>query len=269
MKKCIIAILLSTVFCTACGSGAEEIAASESVAPAFLATSYVVKESEEKIEAGTAEKETIEAESAEKESVAESKEGIVVDSNFDISTCEDAPVLSGDSRELDWAMIFDENCVVIGEDKYPAYMKISDFSSNITLETVNVGRVSEDNPNELNDYYTIYYHGYRVGGIITSRKADIEPEDAYIYAWTFGGNNDMPKEKVGILGISMTQSASEVAEVYVADELDGSTVNYYGVTELGDDKFACTLKHDAEFMTMLTIMSDETMPGIYDFYSTK
>ena len=54
MKKCIIAILLSTVFCTACGSGAEEIAASESVAPAFSATSYVVTESGEKIEAGTA-----------------------------------------------------------------------------------------------------------------------------------------------------------------------------------------------------------------------
>ncbi len=251
MKKCIIAILLSTVFCTACGSGAEEASTSESVAPAFSATSYVVSASGETIEAGTTEKE------------------IVMDSNYDISTCEDAPILSGDSRELDWAMIFDENCVVIGEDKYPAYMKISDFSSNISLETVNIGRVSEDNSNVLNDYYTIYYHGYRVGGIITSRKADIEPEDAYIYTWTFGGNNDMPKEKVGILGISMTQSASEVADVYVADELDGSTVNYYGVTESDDDKFACTFKHDTDFMTMLTIMSDETIPGIYDFYSTK
>lgn len=79
----------------------------------------------------------------------------------------------------------------------------------------------------------------------------------------------MPREKLGILGIALTQSADEVAEIYLPDELEETTVNYYGVTERNGEKFGCSFKHDNGFLTMLSITSDEIMPGIYDYYATK
>jgi len=284
MKRYMIAILLVTFFCTGCGKNtSEETFSPETVATAFTAKSYVTSPSGEIISQETTEREaSAEAQMtpstdaqpetpvpSQQETIVASQKEIVADVNYDFSTCEDAPILGGETRELDWSMIYDDTCVVIGEYTYPAYLKISDLGSNIELETINIGRVSEDNPNVLNDYYKLFYHGYRVGGIITARTADVNAEDAYIYTWTLGGSNEVPKEKLGILGVSLIQSASEVAEIYPPDESEETKASYYGVGEFNNEKFAFTFTHDRDFATMLSITPDKMMPGIYDLYSKK
>lgn len=268
MKKCVVMILMVGIFCVGCGKKT-----AETVEPAFTVTSYVTSNtyettSEESVQANE-DKNSIQTEMAKKENAVEEKQEIVADTNYDFFACEDAPTLSGEVREPDWSMVFDDNCVIIGEDRYPAYMKISEFGSNIALEVVNIGKESPDNPSEILDYYTLCYHGYKACGIIASRTSDVAPENAYICTWTLNGDWEVPKEKMGIFGISMTQSAAEVAAVYLPDELDGNQVNYYGVTERNGEKFGCSFKHNSEFLTMLTITSDEMLPGIYDYYSTK
>lgn len=258
MKKIIVAILMLAVFCTACGTDKDE--------SGFSATSYVtsptgiVKETVKETAKETAKETVKETESAKE---------IIADSNFDVNACQDAPILSGASREPNWSMIFDENCVVIGDNSYPAYIKVSDLGSDIQLETVSIGRKSSDNPREINDYYVLYYHGYSACGVITSRTADVRPEDAYICTWTMNDVREVPVEKMGIMGLSACQSTSDVMKVYVPDEADDRAANYYGVTEADGERFSCILKHNPDFATMLTIIPEKITPGAYDYYVTK
>lgn len=168
MKKSIVVILAVVFMLAGCGKQKEEgRLETEVVEPAFTATSYVTSSTEESVQVETQEV-ILPAEATQEETNVVQQEEIVADTDYDFSACEDAPVLSGEARKLDWSMVFDENCVVIGEDKYPAYMKISDFGSNITLKVVNIGKESPDNPKEICDYYTLCYHGYKACGIITS-----------------------------------------------------------------------------------------------------
>ena len=187
---------------------------------------------------------------------------------FDFSIYEDAPVLSGEPREIDWSMIFNDDCVVIGAEKYPAYVRVGDLSSDIELEIMGVGEANTVNPDYLNDYYGLNYLGHTVGAIITSRKADAEPKDAYISVWMLGGECTVPKEKVGILGFSFAQSYEEVTGIYLPKEEADNVANYYGVTENNGELYSCSLFY-SPYITMLDVTSYETNPDLYNQYTAK
>ena len=169
-------------------------------------------------------------------------------------------------------MIFDDGCIAFGDVKCPAYVKVSDLDSDFALEIINIGSENSLNPGEFNDYYTLYYRGYNVCGVITSRTADTAPEDAYICTWMLaGGGREIAKEKVGIMGFSLAQPADEVAKVYTPDEInDHGTIKYYGVTESDGEHFACSLSHSDDFATMLVITPHSINPYfVYEDYANK
>lgn len=270
MKKLVTAVILSAMLFTACGSkdaGEEDIVVSEipagkayivgggTTAPATEVTTEAAAENVEP-----------------KETIATFPEGeITKDESFDINACEDVPFLSGEVKELDWSMIFDEGCISFGDVKCPAYVKISDMDSEFEFEIINIGSENSFNPGEINDYYTLYYRGCNVCGVITSRTADTAPEDAYICTWMLaGGGREISKEKVGIMGFSLAQPAAELAKVYTPDENDGSdTIRYYGVTEKDGERFGCSLTHSDDFSTMLAITPYDINPDVYKVYSDR
>lgn len=246
MKKIISVIILSAMLFTACGN---ENKAEE--------TSVV---SETTTEATTT--------TAETTTTVSGTEATAPATSYDFSIYDDAPVLSGEAREIDWNMLFEDGCVVIGAEKYPAYVRVGDLSSDLELEIMGVGEVNNINPDYLNDYYGLKYLGHTVGGIITSRKADVEPKDAYISVWMFSGDCEVPKEKVGILGFSLAQGYDEVTGIYLPKEEADGVANYYGVAEYDGGLFSCSLFY-TDFITMLNITSSDANPDLYNQYTAK
>lgn len=259
MKKLVTAVLFCSVFFAGCGKEEPDHITARTwvteVTPSVTESAFVT------------EKPTVTK--APAESVTEAPEKPVPGVSFTFDTCADAPVLSGEQRELDWSMIFAEDCMVIGEETYPAYIKICDLSSNFKLGVINLGDEHPDNPDMLCDYYILYCLDKKVCGIIATREPGVEPKDAYISVWTLGGFDEVPKNKLGLMGFSLAQSTDEVAEGYRPDERDGNVVKYYGVTEANGERFACTLSHSDSFATMLTITPYEVNPSAYLYYADK
>ncbi|MBR4096503.1 MAG: hypothetical protein IKK42_04270 [Oscillospiraceae bacterium] len=245
MKKLISIILLSAMLLTACGK--DEASVETTVSETTTVTE--------------AETEAVTTTAALTETTFEA-------TSYDFSIYEDAPVLSGEPREIDWSIVFDDNCVVIGAEKYPAYIRVGELSSDIELEIMGVGEVNTVNPDYLNDYYGINYLGHNVGAIITSRKNDENPKDAYINVWMFGEECAVPKEKVGILGFSFAQSYDEVTGIYLPEEESDSLANYNGVTERDGELFSCSLFY-SPYITMLDVTPYEVNPDMYNQYTAK
>lgn len=255
MKKLTTIIAFSAILLTACRND------NNSIAEIPPGKSYVIgggttAQATEKITETEAPKETVPP--ARRDAVS-----------FDFESCENAPVLSGEMKALDWGVIFEEDCIVIGKEKYPAYVRICELSDNFKLGVVSQGSEHPDNSDMLIDYYTLYCLDKKICGISAVRTEDVKPTDAYIYTWTFGGFDEVPMEKLGLLGFSMTQGAAEVAAVYSPDENEGDSIRYYGVTESNGERFACSLSHSDGFITMLTITPYDVNPSAYEFYKSK
>lgn len=248
MKRIITAILLSAMLLTACGK--EDVNSDASVSETTSAQTTTITETEEVTTTVSVTETTIET------------------TSYDFSIYEDAPVLSGEPREIDWSMVFNDGCVVIGAEKYPAHVKVGDLSSDIELEIMGVGEVNTVNPDYLNDYYGLNYLGHTVGAIITYRKADVEPKEAYVSVWMLGGECAVPKKKVGILGFSFAQTYDEVTEIYLPKEEAEGVANYYGVTELDGELFSCSLFY-SPYITMLDVTPYEVNPDLYNQYTAK
>ena len=258
MKKLITLIIFSAMLLTACGSSNEENPAIAEIPPG---KSYI---------SGGGTTVLITEKSQETETVRETSAPVKREAvSFAFDTCENAPVLSGGATELDWNIIFDDDCIVIGEEKYPAYMRICELSDNFKLGVISQGSEFPDNPDLVIDYYTLYCLDKKVCGISAVRTEDVKPTDAYIYSWTFGGFDEVPMEKLGLLGFSMSQSAEEISAVYIPDESEGGSADYYGVTEYDGERFACLLSHSDGFVTMLVITPYEVNPSAYEFYKGK
>lgn len=245
MKKIIPIIFLSAMLFTACE---KEKASVETTASEVAAIT-------------TAETEAVTTTVSLTETTAEK-------TGYDFSIYEDAPVLSGEAREIDWSMMFEDSCVVIGAEKYPAYVKVGDLSGDLELEIIGIGEVNSVNPDYMNDYYGLNYLGHTVGAIITCRKADVEPKEAYISVWMLGGECEVPKEKVGLLGFSLAQNYDEVTGVYLPKAENEGSANYYGVTEYDGRLFSCSLFY-SEYIVMADVTPYEVNPDLYNQYTAK
>lgn len=245
MKKLIPIILLSAMLLTACGK--EEASVETTVSETAAIT--------------TAETEAVTTTVSLTETTAEK-------TGYDFSIYEDAPILSGEAREIDWSMMFEDSCVVIGAEKYPAYVKVGDLSGDLELEIIGIGEINSVNPDYMNDYYGLNYLGHTVGAIITCRKADVEPKEAYISVWMLGGECEVPKEKVGILGFSLAQSYDEVTGVYLPKAENEGSANYYGVAEHNGGLFSCSLFY-SEYIVMADVTPYEVNPDLYNQYTAK
>ncbi|MBP1549392.1 MAG: hypothetical protein J6A05_05250 [Oscillospiraceae bacterium] len=268
MKRLVTLIILFAMLLTACGSTDEDNIVVSEIPPAkaYISGNGTTVTVTEATTAPATEN------NGSENTIATFDEGkIAKDESFDINACDDAALLSGEARELDWSMIFDDGCIAFGDVKCPAYIKVSDLDSDFALEIINIGSENSFNPGEFNDYYTLYYRGYNVCGVITSRTADTAPEDAYICTWLLAGDGrEIEKEKVGIMGFSLAQPADEVAKVYIPDENDGSdTIKYYGVTKKDGERFGCSLSHSDDFATMLSITPYDINPDVYKAYSDR
>lgn len=238
MKKLIASVAFSALLLTACGNDNDGIA---EIPPA---KAYISDN-------GT--------------TVQVTEEAVSLDSESPESTA----ALVDEETELDWEMIFEEDCIVIGEEKYPAYMKICTLSENFKLGVISQDSEFPDNPDLVIDYYTLYYLDKKACGISAVRTADLKPTDSYIYSWTFGGFDEMPMEQLGMFGFSMSQSADEIAAVYTPDQKSDGSVNYYGVTEYDNQLFGCSLSHSDGFLTTLTITPYNINPSVYEYYKDK
>lgn len=251
--KFLAATIVPAMLLTGCGSDkpAEGTASVTTTISETAATETTTAATEETVSEQTVNEETTAAE------------------GFDFSIYEDAPVLGGEPREIDWSMLFEEDCIVIGGEKYPAYVKIGDLSSDIELEIIGVNEPNTACPEYMNDYYGLNYLGHTVGAVITSRKADVEPKEAYICTWMMGGECDVPREKTGMMGFSLAQSYDEVTGVYnMPDSEEDGVANYKGVTENNGEKFSCSLFY-SDYIVMLDVTPYDANPDMYDKYSAE
>ncbi len=157
----------------------------------------------------------------------------------DFDNAIEIPELSGDSREIDWSMLFEDDCIIIGNDKYPAYMKVSDFSRDIKLYEYNMGNKYEKNSDYLRDGYLLMYKGREIGLITAIRKKEEKPEDAYIFSWMFTDISSYPFS-ASAMGIPFNQTL-DAKNYYTGFEEENETYRYRGVVENENDKFLCIL----------------------------
>lgn len=157
----------------------------------------------------------------------------------DFDNMIEIPELSGEPRDIDWNMLFEDDCIIIGNDKYPAYMKISDFSNDIKLYEYNMENEYGKNSDYLRDGYLLMYKGREIGLISAIRKKDEKPEDAYIFSWMFTDISSYPFP-ASALGVPFNQTL-DVKHYYTGFEEENETFRYRGTVENENDKFLCIM----------------------------
>lgn len=158
----------------------------------------------------------------------------------DFDGMPEIPKLTGEAREIDWNMIFDEGCVVIGNEKYPAPMRIGDFGEDITLFDYGIDEEYSENSDYFSDSYLLMYKGREIGMVSALRKKEEKPENAVISNWMF---IDCQKFAfpAAAMGIPFSQDNDEVFEIYIPDYKKENIVRYHGITEKDGEKYMCTL----------------------------
>ena len=154
----------------------------------------------------------------------------------DFDNMPEAPRLSGKPREIDWNMVFEDDCIVIGNDKYPANVKISDFSEDITLFEYGIAEPHPNNDDYYSDKYLLMYKGREIGMLGAARLKDEQPENAQVYSWIFMSETyPMP---VGVMGFSPEQSIQTIERIY---KISGDRSRAEGICEQNGEKYHCWL----------------------------
>ncbi|MBQ8825957.1 MAG: hypothetical protein IJ007_02565 [Oscillospiraceae bacterium] len=176
----------------------------------------------------------------------------------DFEGMEDVPELKGSPRDIDWNMIFNEDCIMIGNDRYPANVRVSDFSEDIVLFDYDVGGELENCPDYYDDSYLLLYKGREAAMISAVRLKDEKPEDAVVVSWVImNEDNPMP---LGMLGFSAEQSTSTIKRIYKLEEYKSE-----GIAEKDGEKYYCTLTAVGE-SKILVSRPYEVYPEAYDKY---
>lgn len=153
----------------------------------------------------------------------------------DFDDIPEIPNVSGGSRDIDWNIIFDNDCVVIGNDRYPANAQISDLSDDIVLFDYDIGQTYDKNDNYLQDHYVFLYKGRDIGVIGALRKIGEQPKNGIITSWMFT-NVIFP---AGVMGIPLSQSSSSISKVYTPDNEISGTIVYRGAAERNGESYTC------------------------------
>lgn len=157
----------------------------------------------------------------------------------DFDGISEIPELTGEPRDIDWNIIFDDDCVIIGNEKYPALTRIGNLGDNITLFDFDIGKENSANPEYLSDSYLLMYKDRQIGQLGAWRRKGEKPENAVIQSWMF----DYPEYKfpASVIGIPFSQGFDDVSKVYPPIEKDGSIIRYMGVAEKDGEKYACRM----------------------------
>lgn len=159
----------------------------------------------------------------------------------DFDGIPEIPKLTGEARKIDWNMIFDEDCVTIGNEKYPTPMRIGDLGEDITLFDYGIDEEYSENSDYFSDSYILMYKGREIGMVSALRKKDEKRENAVISTWMF---TEYPEYRFpeAVLGIPFSQELDEILDIYIPDEIkEGLLSRYYGIAEKDGETYMCTL----------------------------
>lgn len=157
----------------------------------------------------------------------------------DFDGIPEIPELTGEPREIDWSRIFDEDCIVIGNEKYPSLAHIGDLGDDINIIEYSTGRDFSQDGNYLKDTYTIMYKGRTIGDIYAMRQSDEPLDDALIYGWSL--TLDQIPFPAAIMDIPLSQDFDEISKIYTPNAQNDKFYKYLKIAEADGEKYMCTL----------------------------
>lgn len=180
----------------------------------------------------------------------------------DFGGIPEIPELTGEPREIDWSIIFDNDCVIIGNEKYPALIRVGDLGEDITLFDFDIGKENSANPEYLLDNYLLMYKDREIGMLGAYRKKDEKPEYAVITSWMFT-NYPEYKFPVAVMNIPFSQNFDNILKIYLSPQKnnDSSIKRYLGIAERETEQYMCTLilmNSSVIFNTAPASMNSET-----------
>lgn len=180
----------------------------------------------------------------------------------DFDGIPEIPELTGEPREIDWSIIFDDDCVIIGNEKYPALIRVGDLGEDITLFDFDIGKENSANPEYLLDNYLLMYKDREIGMLGAYRKKDEKPEYAVITSWMFT-NYPEYKFPVAVMNIPFSQNFDNILKIYLPPQKnnDSSIKRYLGIAERETEQYMCTLilmNSSVIFNTAPASMNSET-----------
>lgn len=157
----------------------------------------------------------------------------------DFDGIPEIPELTGEPREIDWSRIFDEDCIVIGNEKYPSLARIGDLGDDINIIEYSTGRDFSQDGNYLKDTYTIMYKGRTIGDIYAMRQSGEPLDDALIYGWSL--LLDQIPFPTAIMDIPLSQDFDEISKIYTPNAQNDKFYKYLKIAEADGEKYMCTL----------------------------
>lgn len=183
----------------------------------------------------------------------------------DFDGIPEIPKLTGEAREIDWNMIFNGDCVVIGNEKASALMRIGDLGEDITLFDYSEDMEYSENSDYFYDSYILMYKGREIGMVSALRKKDEKRENAVICTWMF---TKYPEYRFpeAVLGIPFSQELDEILDIYIPDEIkEGLLSRYYGIAEKDGETYMCTLVLMSSTV-IFTVIPVSVNPDGYDSF---
>lgn len=156
----------------------------------------------------------------------------------DFDGIPEIPELTGEPREIDWNRIFDEDCIVIGNEKYPSLARIGDLGDDINIIEYSTGRDFSQDGNYLRDTYTIMYKGRTIGNIYAMRQSGEPLDDALIYSWSL--TLDQIPFPTAIMDIPLSQDFDEISKIYTPNAQNEKFYKYLKIAETDEEKYMCT-----------------------------
>ncbi|MCM1059384.1 MAG: hypothetical protein NC452_03730 [Eubacterium sp.] len=157
----------------------------------------------------------------------------------DFEGMPEIPEFTAESDNIDWNKVFDGDCIIIGNEKYPAVMRIGDLSEDITLFEYDIKK-HHTNPDYFADSYLLMYKDRELGLIGALRKKDEKPEDAVVNFWMF---MDYTKYKfpAAVMDMPLSRDFGDLLKIYPPNDENGDIHKHMGLAENNSEQYICTL----------------------------
>lgn len=181
----------------------------------------------------------------------------------DFEGMPEIPELSGEPREIDWNMLFEDDCIIIGNDKYPANVRISDLSEDIDLFEFTMGREFYSNKDYLKDTYLLMYKGREIAMVSAIRTKDQLPEEACMTSWGFTELDEISITG-SICGVSFKQDFSDVPKIYLGSQGEDPGCIYSGTIEKDGTEYWCSFCLFGNSIVNVTLTPSSADPEYYN-----